>query len=57
MKDVIYEIIFTDNKGNELKKVLWKCTSEEEDIKLSKAVEFYSMIHDMVKIKASKLPH
>lgn len=56
MKPNIYEFIYLDKKGNQLKKELRKCSSKKSAINISKALFDISMINDLHKIKTKKLP-
>lgn len=56
MKNVIYEFIYLDKQGNELKKELRKCSSKKSAINVSKALLDNSMNNDLHKIKTRKLP-
>lgn len=55
MKNVIYEFIYLDKQGNELKKELRKCSSKKSAINVSKALLDNSMDNDLHKIKTRKI--
>lgn len=54
MKLNIYEFIYLDKNGNELKKDLRKCSSKKNAINLSKALFDNTRINDLHKIKTRK---
>lgn len=56
MKFDVYEFIYFDKKGNELKREMRKCSSKKSAINVSKALFANSMINDLHKIKTRKLP-
>lgn len=56
MKDEIYEFIYLDKKGNELKKELRYCISKKHAIDISKLIVNNSSINDLHEIKTRKLP-
>lgn len=56
MKNDIYEFVYLDKIGNELKKENRKCSSKKNAINISKALLDNSMINDLHRIKTRKLP-
>lgn len=55
MKDEIYEFIYLDKKGNELKKELRYCISKKHAIDISKLIVDNSSINDLHEIKTRKI--
>lgn len=56
MKNDIYEFVYLDKKGNELKKEFRKCWSKKDAINTSKAFLEITLDNDVHKIKTRKLP-
>lgn len=56
MKKEIYEFIYLDKKGNELKKEYRECWSKKDAIITSKAFLEVTLCNDVHKIKTRKLP-
>lgn len=56
MKYDVYEFIYLDKKGNELKKELRKCSSKKNAINVSKALLDNSMMNDLKRVKTRKFP-
>ena len=56
MKNEIYEFVYLDKKGNELKKEQRRCSSKKRAIYLSKMLLGESKLNDLYIIKIRKLP-
>ena len=56
MKNVIYEFIYLDKKGNVLKKELRKCSSNKRAKYLSKMLVCNTKLNDLDKIEIRLLP-
>lgn len=55
MNDEIYEFIYLDKQGNQLKKELRYCISKRHAIDISKLIIDNSMSNDLHKIKTRKI--
>ena len=56
MKRYVYEFIYLDRKGNELKKEMRVCSSKKSAINVSKSIFANSLMNDLHRIKTRKTP-